>query len=806
MKLFIIALIKTFERIEDMRKIIDKNIEKMVLPVLNSLLLTGMTQKVKLNRLSEEEVKYLENENSVSIALPLKENHDKNNLKEEDFYDTGVLFKVEKLENHEGIYEVTLKVLERIEIKNLNITSEIIMGEFDNASDNFDLTMEAKDNMLKELKKIIHETAAYFKDSEPIIKKIDEIDDINKLIGYVSQFAKISNEDKYEFLHIKSLKERSLLFFEHLLKNKEGIKLQFELAERFSAKANKNYRDQVLREQLKAIEEELNDGKRSSGKKDYKEKIKAASMPKDVEEIAYEELSKLESQSPTSSDYNIIRNYLDLLVQLPWKSEKRTIINIEKARRILDRDHYGLEKVKTRILQHLAVMKLKKDKKGSILLLVGPPGTGKTSLGKSIAEALNRKYIRLSLGGIKDEAEIRGHRRTYVGALPGRIIQSIKKAGTKNPVMILDEVDKLMSGYNGDPASALLEVLDPEQNNSFTDHYLDVPFDLSEIFFIATANSLDTIPRPLLDRMEIINVSSYTNNEKFNIGKNHLISEILKEHGLTNKELIIKDKALQKVIDDYTLEAGVRGLKKQLSSIARIASEKVVSKDIKLPYIVTEDLLEDILGNQVSRHDRASEQNPVGVVTGLAWTPVGGEILFIEATSMPGNGQVILTGKLGDVMKESARISLSLLKSRLALNSYNFKETDLHIHVPSGAVPKDGPSAGIALFTALSSLVTGINVDSKLAMTGEITLRGAVLPIGGLKEKLLGAERAGIKKVLIPKDNLADLKDVPEEVKNEITIIPVETIEDIMKEALGINLPKPEYLVPDMAVASHLFK
>ncbi|MFL0246190.1 endopeptidase La [Candidatus Clostridium stratigraminis] len=787
-----------------MRKTTNKNIEKMVLPVINSLLLTGMTQKVKLNRLSEEEIKYLENENSVSIALPLKENHDKNNLKEDDFYDTGVLFKVEKIESHKDIYEITLKVLDRIEIKKLNITSEIIMGDFDNASDDFDLTSSEKENILKELKNVIHETAAYFNDSEPIIKKIDVIDDINKLIGYVSQFARISNEDKYELLRIKSLKDRSLRFLEQLHKNKEGIKLQFELAEKFSEKANKNYRDQVLREQLKAIQEELKDGK--GNKKDYREKIIAANMPKEIEEIAYEELNKLESQSSTSSDYNIIRNYLDLLVQLPWKSGKNASINIEKAKQILDRDHYGLEKVKNRILQHLAVMKLNKDKKGSILLLVGPPGTGKTSLGKSIAKALKRKYIRLSLGGIKDEAEIRGHRRTYVGALPGRIIQSIKKAGAKNPIMILDEVDKLMGGYNGDPASALLEVLDPEQNNTFSDHYLDVPYDLSEVFFIATANSLDTIPRPLLDRMEIIQVSSYTSNEKFNIGKNHLIPEILREHGLTSKELIFKDEALHNIIDNYTLEAGVRGLKKQLATIARIASEKVVSKSIKLPYIITEDILEDILGNKVSRHDRVSQQNPTGVVTGLAFTPVGGEILFIEATSMSGNGQVILTGKLGDVMKESARISLSLLKSRLAINSFNFKETDLHIHVPSGAVPKDGPSAGIALFTALTSLITGINVDSKLAMTGEITLRGAVLPIGGLKEKLLGAQRAGIKKVLIPKDNLADLKEVPNEVKNELTIIPVETIEDVMKEALNLNLPKSEYLVPDIIAASHLFK
>lgn len=789
-----------------MTNIVDKNIEKMILPVVNSLLLTGMTQKVKLNKLSEEELQYLGNENSVGIALALKQNYDKKDLKEDDFYNIGVLFQVEKISNIEGTYEITIKILERVEIKSISINNDIIMGKFENAYDNFDLNSIENDEMLLQLKNIIHETSAFFKGSEPFIKIIDEIQDINKLIGYVSQFTRISNEEMYELLDIQSLKERSLKFMDHLFKHKEGIKLHVELAERFSEKANKNYRESVLREQLKAIQEELNEGKGNSNKKDYRKRIEEAMMPADVEIIALEELSKLESQSPTSSDYNVIRNYLDLLVQLPWKSEELSPINIDKARQILEKQHYGLKKVKDRILQHLAVMQLKKDKKGSILLLVGPPGTGKTSLGKSIAEALDRKYIRLSLGGIRDEAEIRGHRRTYVGALPGRIIQSIKKAGAKNPVMILDEVDKLMSGYNGDPASALLEVLDPEQNNTFTDHYLDVPYDLSEVFFIATANSLDTIPRPLLDRMEIIQVSSYTANEKFHIGKNHLIPSTLEEHGLTKEQLIIKDEVLQKIINDYTLEAGVRGLKKQLAAIARISTEKIVSNNVDLPYIITEDILEDLLGKQVSRHERVNNENPVGVVTGLAWTPVGGEILFIEATDMPGNGQVILTGKLGDVMKESARISLSLLKSRLAANTFNFKETDLHIHVPSGAVPKDGPSAGITLFTALASLVTGLNVDSKLAMTGEITLRGAVLPIGGLKEKLLGAERAGIKKILIPKDNVSDLKDVPEEVKEQLNIIPVETIEDVLKETLGILLPKAEYVVPDRLSVIELFK
>jgi ATP-dependent Lon protease len=522
-------------------------------------------------------------------------------------------------------------------------------------------------------------------------------------------------------------------------------------------------------------------------------------MPAEVEEVALEEFEKFESQNPSSSDYNIIRNYLDLLVQLPWQKSEPEAVDLNEARKILNEQHYGLEKVKERILQHLAVMQLKKDKKGSILLLVGPPGTGKTSLGKSIAAALNRKYIRLSLGGIRDEAEIRGHRRTYIGAMPGRILQSIRKAGQINPVMVLDEVDKLMTGYNGDPASALLEVLDPEQNNTFTDHYLDLPYDLSEVFFIATANSLENIPGPLLDRMEIINISSYTSKEKFHIGKDHLLPAVLEEHGLDNSQFVLEDEALEKIVSEYTMEAGVRGLKKQLSTLARVASEKIVSKKIELPFKVEVSQLEDLLGRQVSRHDKAQLDNPPGVVTGLAWTAVGGEILFIEATDMPGSGQVILTGKLGDVMKESARISLSLLKSRLPINTINFKDKDLHIHVPSGSVPKDGPSAGITLFTALASLVTGIKVDSKIAMTGEITLRGAVLPIGGLKEKLLGANRAGIKKVLIPKDNIIDLKDVPEEVKAEITIIPVETIEDVMKEALGINLPRVDRMFNPLA-------
>lgn len=769
----------------------------IVIPISNTVLLPGAVTKLNISKLSEDQMRYLEDEEVINIALPMKQNFNKHTVTDEDFYKIGISFQIDDVEETEKGFQLTIKVLDRIEIKTLQIEEDYIYSKFKYSPDVADMDAKSQEDMLGYIKNITKEISEKFPGGERYNTIIEGFKDLNSLIVYIAGYMPISNEERYDLLATQSMKERSLRFMDYLLKQKEAVGLQIQMAERFTEKANKHYRESVLREQLKAIQEELNEGKEGRGKKDkdYLSRIEEAGMPSDIREAALEELDKLQAQGPNSSEYNVIRNYLDLLIQLPWKKADAEQVNLTQARKILDEQHYGLEKVKERIIQHLAVLQLKNDKKGSILLLVGPPGTGKTSLGKSIAEALNRKYIRLSLGGIRDEAEIRGHRRTYVGAMAGRIIQSIRKAGVNNPVMVLDEVDKLMSGgYSGDPASALLEVLDPEQNNTFTDHYLDLPYDLSDIFFIATANSIESIPEPLLDRMEVIQISSYTMEEKFHIAKNHLVPKTLEEHGLTSEQLVLTDDVLKKIISDYTLEAGVRGLKKQLAAIARTASEKIVSNAVEIPNNVSSEQLEDVLGKRVSRHDKAQQDNPPGVVTGLAWTPVGGEILFIEATDMPGNGEVMLTGKLGDVMKESARISLSLLKSRLPLNSINFKERDLHIHVPSGAVPKDGPSAGIALFTALASLVTGIKVDSKIAMTGEITLRGAVLPIGGLKEKLLGAQRAGITKVLIPKDNVTDLKDVPEEVKQQLTIIAVVTIEDVLKETLGISMPRIEHL------------
>src|SRR5665648_814522 len=515
-----------------------------------------------------------------------------------------------------------------------------------------------------------------------------------------------------------------------------------------------------------------------------------------VKALTREEYEKLQNQSPNSMETNVIRNYLDLLTALPWGKSSVKEVDIKEAKNILEKDHYGLDKVKERIIQHLTVMKLKNNQQGSILLLVGPPGTGKTSLGKSIAKVLQREYVRISLGGVRDEAEIRGHRRTYVGALPGRIIQGIKKAGTSNPVFILDEVDKLLASNMGDPSSALLEVLDPEQNNSFSDHYLEVPYDLSDVFFIGTANSLREIPGPLRDRMEIIQINSYTTTEKFHIAKDHLMDEVLEGHGLTHEQLKIEDNTLNAIIDKYTQEAGVRGIKKQLSAIARHATEKIVVDEVELPYIVKEEMLFDILGPEISTYDKVKKSNPPGVVTGLAWTPVGGDILFIESAFMPGKGELMLTGQLGDVMKESAKISQSLIRSRLVLRlkDIHFNKHDLHIHIPQGSIPKDGPSAGVTLFTSIASLFTGIPVDPKTAMTGEISLRGAVLPVGGIKEKVIAAHRSGIKKILLPLENKKDLFEVPDEVKKDIQFIFIETIEELIHQTLGIKLPEANKL------------
>ena len=771
------------------------------------VLFKGIKSTIRISRsLSDTIYPRIKQDDDYAIVLLLKDGCNLENYQESDLYNIGSLVKIEKIVDSKTTSDMNLEALERVEVKNISKEQDYYVGKYDISPDIEDLDKNSQNQMLEYIKNLSAEISKGFVGSESYIKYINSINDLEKMISYLMQFINISPSEKQELFEIRSRRKKCLMFLDFLIKQKENIKFQMEINAKLTGEVNKQYREKMLREQLKAIQEELNEGKQSgTKKKDYLTLINESKMPEDVKEIALEENEKLENQGPNNVEANVIRNYLDLLIALPWGKSCIKEVDIKEAKNILEKDHYGLDKVKERIIQHLTVMKLKNNQQGSILLLVGPPGTGKTSLGKSIAKVLQREYVRISLGGVRDEAEIRGHRRTYVGALPGRIIQGIKKARTNNPVFILDEVDKLLASNMGDPASALLEVLDPEQNNSFSDHYLEVPYDLSDVFFIGTANSLRDIPEPLRDRMEIIQIHSYTTTEKFHIAKRHLMDEVLENHGLTPEQLKIEDDTIKAIIDKYTREAGVRGLKKQLSAIARHATEKIIVDEAKIPYIVKEEMLFDILGPEISRYDKVKKSNPPGVVTGLAWTPVGGDILFIESAFMPGKGELTLTGQLGDVMKESAKISQSLIRSRLflSLEDNHFDKHDLHIHIPQGSIPKDGPSAGVTLFTSIASLFTGIPVDAKIAMTGEISLRGTILPVGGIKEKVIAAHRSGIKKILLPLENKKDLCDVPEEIKKDIQFIFIETIEELMQETLGIKLPRVNefhFYIPDKNV------
>lgn len=768
--------------------------ELVIIAMPGHVLFKGMKSTLKIEKsLGDKIYSRITQNDSHAIVLLLKDGCNFETYRENDLYTIGSLVKIEKIVDSKITCDINVEVLERVDVKNIRKEKDYYLGKYEIAPNIEDLDKNTQKQMLEYVKALTTEISGKFIGSESYIKYIQSMKDLEQLISYLMPFINIPASEKQELLEIRSRRRKSLKFLDILIQQKENIKFQMEMNAKLSDEVNKQYREKMLREQLKAIQKELNEGKQSKNKKkDYLRLINGSKMPEDIKEIAREEYEKLQGQNPNSMDASVINNYLDLLTSLPWGKSSAKEVNIKEAKNILDKDHYGLDKVKERIIQHLTVMKLKNNQQGSILLLVGPPGTGKTSLGKNIAKVLQREYVRISLGGIRDEAEIRGHRRTYVGALPGRIIQGIKKAGTNNPVFILDEVDKLLSSNLGDPASALLEVLDPEQNNSFSDHYLEVPYDLSDVFFIGTANSLREIPGPLRDRMEIIQINSYITTEKFHIAKNHLVDEVLKAHGLNREQLRIEDDVLKAIIDKYTREAGVRGIKKELSAIARHATEKIVVDEVTLPYIVKEEMLFDILGPEIATYDKVKKSNPPGVVTGLAWTPVGGDVLFIESAFMPGKGELMLTGQLGDVMKESAKISQSLIRSRLVIRfkDIDFDKHDLHIHIPQGSIPKDGPSAGVTIFTSIASLFTGIPVDSKTAMTGEISLRGTVFPVGGIKEKVIAAHRSGIKKILLPLENKKDLCDVPDEVKKDIQFIFIETIEELIHETLGIKLPK----------------
>ncbi len=610
------------------------------------------------------------------------------------------------------------------------------------------------------------------------------------LADLVASFMDIKGAEKQQILEMTDLSARLDRVSDLLAHRIEVMRLQRQIEEQTRGAIDDRQKEALLREQMRQIQKQLGEDESSSEElAELKEALDKAGLPIEALEQAKKELKRLERMPDASGEYSMVRTWLDLLIQLPWAKLDAETIDIEKAREVLEADHFGIDKVKRRILEYLAVRKLNPQGRSPILCFVGPPGVGKTSLGQSIARAVGLKFARVSLGGVHDEAEIRGHRRTYIGALPGNILQAVRKAGTRNPVIMLDEIDKLGSGAHGDPSSAMLEVLDPEQNNTFRDNYLGLPFDLSKVMFIATANMLDTIPGPLRDRMEIIELTGYTEDEKVEIAKRYLVKRQLDANGLKPEQAIITAAALRQLVRDYTREAGVRNLERTIGSVLRNVAVRVAEGKITAGTVDVGDL-HGILGAARFESEIAMRTSVPGVATGLAWTPVGGDILFIESTRVPGNGKLILTGQLGDVMKESAQAALSLLKSKaefLGIDPTLFDRSDIHVHVPAGAIPKDGPSAGVSMFTSLVSLLTGIEVHNDVAMTGEISLRGLVLPIGGVKEKSVAAHRAGIRKVLLPARNAKDLEDVPDSVRKDVEFVFCDRVEDVLREALGLQ-------------------
>ena len=627
-----------------------------------------------------------------------------------------------------------------------------------------------------------------------VMEAFSQIEDGGKLADSIASHLMVKIADKQLLLETGDVAKRFDLIFE-LMSNEIGVmQVEKRLRNRVKRQMEKSQREYYLNEQIKAIQKELGDGDEGRSElSEMEEKAQKVKLTKEAREKVTSEIKKLKSMSPMSAESSVVRNYIDTLLSLPWKKKTRIKTDIVKAREILDADHYGLDKVKDRIIEYLAVQHRVRKIKGPILCLVGPPGVGKTSLGESLARATGRKFTRFALGGIRDESEIRGHRRTYIGSMPGKIIQGIKKVGSGNPLMLLDEVDKMGSDWRGDPSSALLEVLDPEQNATFQDHYLEIEYDLSDVMFVTTANTLN-MPQPLLDRMEIIRLSGYTEDEKVEIVKRHLLSKQVEANGLLKDEIVIEDEAIRAVIRGYTRESGVRNIEREIARICRKVTTRIVQGTLD-KVVITPDNLEEYLGVQKFRHSETESEDLIGVTTGLAWTEVGGEMLNIEAVTVPGKGQVTSTGKLGDVMKESIQAAEFFIKSRAALlgiSSDSLNQKDIHVHVPEGATPKEGPSAGVAMVTSIVSVLTDNPVRWDVAMTGELTLRGRVLPIGGLKEKLLAAVRAGIKTVLIPKDNVKDLADVPDNVKDELTIIPVSMVDEVLVHALREKLIKIE--------------
>lgn len=722
--------------------------------------------------------------------LVLKKEQSRAEMDENSFYPIGVEAKVEEI-NPQGY--VVVKTGERVDINQVALNEEKeIFVDTTVRPDIDDLDQDEAHMKLQKIKSDLKELAGRFQGGSFIQSYIDQYTSIEEAASVLSAWLTITNEERYDVLKEDSKKARFEKIEKIIYEYTEVTKVATDAKASQQEDYQKLYREQALKKQIDYLQKELDEmhPEQVSDVRKFELKIQESGMNEDARKEATKVVNRLKNDNGNSGETGMLYDYLDFLTSLSWKKEKARKINLDEAEKILDADHFGLKKVKERIIQQIAVMNLRKKQSGSILLFVGAPGTGKTSIGRSIAKALHRKYVRVSLGGVRDEADIRGHRRTYIGAMPGRIMDGIQKSGVSNPVMVLDEVDKLSSSYNGDPAAALLEVLDPEQNNTFTDHYMNVPYDLSDVMFICTANTLDTIPEPLLNRMEVIQFQGYTPTEKFEIAKRHLLPKSLEAVGLKPEQLEVKDEAIEKMISDFTREAGVRGLKKRLDTLARIAAVDV-TRDPEKKVTVEPEMLRKYLDMPALPHTKVKDEAKPGVVTGLAWTSVGGEILYIESLFTKGNGKLTITGKLGDVMKESVEIALSLVKSMFPDKAKLFDKNDLHIHVPDGSTPKDGPSAGITLTTAIASLVTGNAVSPHIAMTGEVTLEGAVNAIGGLPEKLMAAQRAGVTKVFIPKDNVDDLLDVADEVKKNLEIIPISSVEEVLEQT-GVKEKKPE--------------
>ncbi|MEK5325208.1 endopeptidase La [Aeribacillus sp. FSL M8-0254] len=709
--------------------------------------------------------------------------------KEDDLYHIGTLTKIKQmLKLPNGTIRVLVEGQKRGEIKSFESKEPYISVQVDTYEEPLQKDVEEEALMRTALEYFEQYIKMSKKISSETFATVLDIDEPGRLADIIASHLPIKLKDKQEILETFDVKERLNKIIQMLHNEKEVLQLEKKIGQRVRQSMERMQKEYYLREQMKAIQKELGEKEGKTGEiEDLTEKIEKSGMPEHVYKTAMKELSRYEKIPSTSAESAVIRNYLDWLISLPWNKATEDRLDIKLAEVILNEEHYGLDKVKERVLEYLAVQKLTNSLKGPILCLVGPPGVGKTSLARSVAKSLNRKFVRISLGGVRDESEIRGHRRTYVGAMPGRIIQGMKKAGTINPVFLLDEIDKMSSDFRGDPSAALLEVLDPEQNHNFSDHYIEEPYDLSKVMFIATANNLATIPGPLRDRMEIITIAGYTELEKVHIAKDHLLPKQLKEHGLKKGHLQIREEAILNIIRYYTREAGVRGLERQIAAICRKAAKTIVTGERKR-IVVTAKTLEDFLGKKLFRYGQAELQDQIGLATGLAYTTVGGDTLSIEVSISPGKGKLILTGKLGDVMKESAQAAFSYIRSRtkeLKIDPDFHEQYDIHIHVPEGAVPKDGPSAGITMATALISALTGRPVRKEVGMTGEITLRGRVLPIGGLKEKTLSAHRAGLKKIILPKENEKDLDDIPESVRKELTFVLVSHMDEVLKHALA---------------------